>query len=370
MANTSWQGSTGSQSWATTTNWSAVAAPVTSDSAYLRNATSTIDTGLNQLPVGANITLTYLDIEQTFTGTIGLAAQSVKSAAIVSTGTTATATIASHSYSNGDTVEISGANEADYNGTFIISNVAANTFDYTMGADPVDTATGTIRCRKSDFLHIGATSWRIGAPSQSGASSNGSTRLKINFGTIQFAGTVINTGSTSSDSGLEPLQIKGTHSSNILNVQAGRVGVATTRAGDATTLSELNITGGTVNCGSGCTLTTINSAGYLTINSGATTINVTGGTFAANHGDYAITTLNIRNATATVNVRKSSGATIATCRVYSGGTLDLSGNEGNITITTLIVEPGAIVKVNAANPAHLTVTTWTYTNVGSMSFAS
>src|SRR5439155_4633915 len=42
-----------------------------------------------------------------------------------------------------------GSDAQYYNGTFSISNVAANTFQYTMSGTPTGSATGTISCRLS-----------------------------------------------------------------------------------------------------------------------------------------------------------------------------------------------------------------------------
>lgn len=81
------------------------------------------------------------------------AAQSVTS--ITRTGDTATVTITAHGYATGDLVTISGANEADYNGEFVISNVAANTFDYTVENTPTTPATGTIEATRG--LNDGGT---------------------------------------------------------------------------------------------------------------------------------------------------------------------------------------------------------------------
>jgi hypothetical protein len=66
--------------------------------------------------------------------------------------TTATATALSHGFPNGSLVLIAGATGADasrYNGSFIISNVTTNTFQYTMSGTPSGSATGTISCRLS-----------------------------------------------------------------------------------------------------------------------------------------------------------------------------------------------------------------------------
>lgn len=66
--------------------------------------------------------------------------------------TTATATKNSHGFSNGQYVTISGATPAGYNGTFVISNVTANTFDYTMAADPGASGSGTMLAQTSLVL--------------------------------------------------------------------------------------------------------------------------------------------------------------------------------------------------------------------------
>lgn len=63
---------------------------------------------------------------------------------IVSTGTTATCTHATHGLVTGDKVAIRDANEVTYNGVFSITVTTASAYTYVMNSDPVDTATGTI----------------------------------------------------------------------------------------------------------------------------------------------------------------------------------------------------------------------------------
>lgn len=63
---------------------------------------------------------------------------------IARVGSIATATKVAHGYSSGDQVTIAGATQTDYNGTFTIFNVAANTFDYNVQNSPATPATGTI----------------------------------------------------------------------------------------------------------------------------------------------------------------------------------------------------------------------------------
>jgi hypothetical protein len=57
--------------------------------------------------------------------------------------TVATATLANHGFLNGETVTISGASQTEYNGSFVISNVTANTFQYTVSGSPATPATGS-----------------------------------------------------------------------------------------------------------------------------------------------------------------------------------------------------------------------------------
>ena len=74
---------------------------------------------------------------------------------ITRSGTTATATANSHGFKNGDRVLITGSTGADawfYNGTFSISNVTTNTFQYTMWSIPAASATGSITCRLDPYL--------------------------------------------------------------------------------------------------------------------------------------------------------------------------------------------------------------------------
>lgn len=63
-------------------------------------------------------------------------------------GSTATATSAGHGYANSDLVTIFGASPVDYNGTYVVSNVTTDTFDYTAISGLLSPAVGTIECTK------------------------------------------------------------------------------------------------------------------------------------------------------------------------------------------------------------------------------
>ena len=67
-------------------------------------------------------------------------------ASMTSTGTTVTAnTNVAHGYSSNDNITISGANQSEYNGSFNITVVDADTYSYTVSSAPsASTATGNI----------------------------------------------------------------------------------------------------------------------------------------------------------------------------------------------------------------------------------
>lgn len=67
MALKYWIGSTGSQSWGNTANWSSGSLPATGDDVVIANSSSVIDSGLSQ----SGVTLASLVIDSTFAGTIG-----------------------------------------------------------------------------------------------------------------------------------------------------------------------------------------------------------------------------------------------------------------------------------------------------------
>jgi uncharacterized phage protein gp47/JayE len=74
-----------------------------------------------------------------------ITAQSISVATITAVGTIATATTAvAHGIASNVPVTISGANEAEYNGTFAIQVTGANTFTYTLPSVPAGSATGTL----------------------------------------------------------------------------------------------------------------------------------------------------------------------------------------------------------------------------------
>jgi len=73
----------------------------------------------------------------------GSKAREADVASISYVGTTATAAATAHGFANDATVTIAGASPTLYNGTYVISNVSSNAFDYTLSTEPDESGTGS-----------------------------------------------------------------------------------------------------------------------------------------------------------------------------------------------------------------------------------
>jgi hypothetical protein len=91
---------------------------------------------------------------------------------ITRSGSTATVTRAGHGFQNGDCVLIEGADQAEYNGEFYISNVATDTFDFTVSGTPATPATGTITAKLAPagwtkpYSGVNKAAYRLGGGTQ------------------------------------------------------------------------------------------------------------------------------------------------------------------------------------------------------------
>lgn len=109
-----------------------------------------------------------------FTATIPSNPQLITS--ITRSGTTATVTLNGHGYANGQAITITGATQAQYNGTFTITKIDNNQFSYTVVEGPISPAgSGTVT--------VGANSKNIEAynsnPNPGVVRSAGSTTVTI-----------------------------------------------------------------------------------------------------------------------------------------------------------------------------------------------
>lgn len=80
---------------------------------------------------------------------------------VTRSSSTATFTVTGHGYSNGDEVDISGWVQSEYNGNFVISNVAANTFDVTVTGTPTTPGTFDLEAPQVVKLSVLAISTNV-----------------------------------------------------------------------------------------------------------------------------------------------------------------------------------------------------------------
>lgn len=201
-------------------------------------------------------------------------------------------------------------------------------------------------------LRISATTCQIGLPVGDGSSPSGPTFVNLDFGTVNNTTKVYN-GRKTGINGLLPINLKGSHSANILHVYGGTIGVATARPGDTATYVTINVDGGKCVLSSGVTTTTITQdGGELIQGCACTTLTQNAGTLETN-GAGAITTATI-NGTAYL---EASG-TITTLEVRSSGSADMTGSNAARTVTTVQLHKGCTFKydpgvVTISNPIQL-----------------
>lgn len=226
----------------------------------------------------------------------------------------------------GDTVNINFGS-ADINSGLSQSGVTLAALNIGPGFSGTIGTTGST----GDFLAISATLWSVN--SKSG-------RMKINFGSVQYTGTIIGTA-PAIDTGMPALEILGTHASNKIYMSCpdanSTVGVATRFGGETSTISEFDIQGGTFTAGAGCTLTTGKMSGgsVVTINSALTTLTQSGRNCnLTTQGTGAITTATITGQAFLNN--RASGDSIGTLNIGPNATADFSTNPAPLTITNAV----------------------------------
>jgi hypothetical protein len=187
---------------------------------------------------------------------------------------------------------------------------------------------------RQSYLQVGATTSIIG-----GGDGDGSPFTMHDYGSVQTACTVRNTGSAAVD-GLKAFIFKGTHASNTLKVESGSVDIAPF-AGEVATLATLTATGDAdVRTSLGTTLGTVNADGSATVDiesaaalADITAINVRDSATVTLRGDNPVTTVTIDGSGAKLDCRSSG--TVTTGNLYPGATLDLASNPSGITFTAL-----------------------------------
>lgn len=195
-----------------------------------------------------------------------------------------------------------------------------------------------------NYLAIGATVVNIGNYNGPGVPT-GSGRIKLNFGTVQSAVTIYNSGQPT-NANKPAIMLLGTHAGNTLAVRKGKVGIAF-ETGETATFATINSSYTTSSAsdveliiGAGTTLTTLNqTGGDNTLLAAATTITTKAGTLWID-GAGTITTLTIEGGTVT----STTTGTITTATIKTAGTLDLTKSTAARTITTTKLDAGGTLK--------------------------
>lgn len=138
--------------------------------------------GIN-IPSSTNLTsggFNYLTSSAVAISTVNLSVDSITSAAGVATVTF----LSAHGFGSGMSINITGANESEYNGQKLITVTSADTFEYNVVGSPVSPATGAILA-SADMAVSSVTSVETGAD--------------VNIaggGTLQIAATISGVNST------------------------------------------------------------------------------------------------------------------------------------------------------------------------------
>lgn len=101
-------------------------------------------------------------------------------------GTTATATVNSHGYSNGDQITISGATPSAYNGVHTISVSNSNTFTFSVASGTSSPATGTITSGKPVPYTWVNSYWQSATPTSITRNGQVATVTYSNHGLMKY----------------------------------------------------------------------------------------------------------------------------------------------------------------------------------------
>jgi hypothetical protein len=178
-------------------------------------------------------------------------------------------------------------------------------------------------------LNVGATLMEIGRAPDDGSNPTMASTVNVASSNIQTAIHVFGSRNLGS-SGKAPINVGGTHASNVLNVYGGIVSAGGYVDGEAATFATINVEGGSLTVGSGVTATTITADNDATVlvECAATTITQYGTGRLTTRGSGAITTATV-SGTANLN----STGTITTLNVQEQGLADFTGNCAARTVT-------------------------------------
>jgi hypothetical protein len=105
-------------------------------------------------------------------------------------GVATVTTTSAHGLNAGDRVRIAGADQPDYNGTFVIGNVTTTTFTYAVSGTPATPATGPITCIHADQFQYTMSSTPSGSATGTMVTAQ-LTSAHIYTGPITISGTTV-----------------------------------------------------------------------------------------------------------------------------------------------------------------------------------
>ena len=252
---------------------------------------------------------------------------------------------------NGDTVFFDDTDVAALYNLGSLSAITLTALNYlgsftgNCGLPEINTDGTAYREYRPDYFAIGATTINIGDNS-----GTGSGRIKIDTAGVD---TTINCYSTGAplEQDKEAFLWKGAGAgANVVNMFGGTMGVAIF-GGESATINTMRMAGGSLRCGAGTTLATIDKTdGTLEIRSNATTVTHKGGTLLTRLS-AAITTLTLPGGTVT----HDSNGTITTLTVSNTGTIDFGTDPRPVTVTNCTLRSGATLidragRVTFTNP--------------------
>jgi len=207
-----------------------------------------------------------------------------------------------------------------------------------------DTANTTAQEYRPDYFTLDISRLEIGGHTGPGIPS-GSQRIKVDNDRASANTTVIHdTASAAAETSKPPVRLKFVHADADIDVRSGSggVGIAMDIPGETSTIGDIVVQGGKFYAGSGVTLTNLTvSGGDAIIDAAATitAIKVHGGNVRT-EGDYTVTTLTTTGGNVTANHIKTAGSAITTANL-EGGTTDASKGGEARTWATVNLSRGA-----------------------------
>jgi hypothetical protein len=226
-----------------------------------------------------------------------------------------------------DTITVEANSPAILYGLTTITALMAKTtfeagFDQLTGLPEIN-ARG-YREYRPQFLAINTTVLEIGS-----GTGFRSSRIKLDLGTVATSVIVFGTGGAG-DINEPPLQLRGGTGATLV-ATSGTIGIAT-RATETAGFTTITVAeSASVECGLGCTHTTVNSHGITRLENTATNLNVLNGT--------TITTGQATNVNVSGGTLLYQSAATITSAFVGPGSLDLSDLRGR-TCTTLRMRSG------------------------------